>query len=155
MGWEELGSLGGFDKLADTVEAVRELKESQEGGTLATAEEQAELETVLAQLGREEGEEEVEEEVEEEEEGGGGGASTSAAAAAAAAAVPTPMAEEVEVLSQQFGALQSPSKQEPKRHRGGDGGTTAQAIELTPSPPPAAAAVAKEEVEVIDLSGSQ
>ena len=37
----------GFKDLADTVEAVREMREAQAGGVLATAEEQEELEAAL------------------------------------------------------------------------------------------------------------
>ena len=47
----------GFKYLADTVEAVREMREAQHGGVLATAEEQGELEAAL----------------EDEAAGGGGG----------------------------------------------------------------------------------
>ena len=37
----------GFKYLADTVEAVREMREAQHGGVLATAEEQGDLEAAL------------------------------------------------------------------------------------------------------------
>ena len=39
----------GFKDLADTEEAVREMREAQDGGVLATAEEQAELEAALVE----------------------------------------------------------------------------------------------------------
>ena len=42
---------------------------------------------------------------------------------------------EVEDLSQQMGALTSPSKPDPKRQKkgGGDGGSSSQALEITDS----------------------
>ena len=39
----------GFHDLADTVEALREMREAQGGGVLATAEEQRELEAALVE----------------------------------------------------------------------------------------------------------
>ena len=116
----------GFKDLTDTVEAVREMREAQAGGVLATVEEQEELEAAL----------------EEEAGGGGGGGGGGAAAAAASAAsfqaAAAAAAEDVEVvLSQQLEDMSSPSKppapKKPKKggDGGGEGGSASQAIELS------------------------
>ena len=112
----------GFKDLADTVEAVREMREAQAGGVLATVEEQEELEAAL-----------------EDEAGGGGGGGAgpsdpNAAARWDAEQAAAAAAEDVEVeLSQQMGDLTSPSKPPaPKKpKKGGDGGSSSQAIELS------------------------
>ena len=143
----------GFKDLADTVEAVREMREAQDGGVLVTAEEQEELEAALE---------------DEDEAGGGGGggggagggvggggrgkAGTSNPNAAAMDAAQmaekrkkeaaddeawqaAAAADDVEVeLSQKMGDLTSPSKSPPpkKPKKGGDGGSSSQAIEFSP-----------------------
>ena len=125
----------GFDYLADTVEAVREMREAQDGGVLVTAEEQGELEAAL-----------------EDEAGDGGappsggpppaggeaGTSASFFAAQARKAAEEAAAEEEEEedlkeLSQQFKEALSPSKSPPTKKPKKGGGSASDPIKLTES----------------------
>ena len=131
-GDEPLKVTEGFNSLPDTDEALREMREAEGGGVLATAAEQEELEAAL-----------------EDEAGGGEGPSNPADPGAgaryddeqaekrkqAAAAAAEDVEVEVE-LNQQFSDVLSPSKpplaKKPKKG-GGGAGTSSQPIEFTES----------------------
>jgi hypothetical protein len=113
----------GFFTVEDAAEALRELRAAEMGGVLATAEEQAELEAALDDA--------LDDALEAAQAGGGGGGGGGGGDGAGPSNQAATM-EDVEVLSQQLGDLTSPSKSPaPKKpKKGGDGGSSSQAIEL-------------------------